>query len=244
MSSAATTALSIPKLLQNILQHLSLPDLLLSAPLVCRTWHAAILTSPLLQKQLFFAPSPASPRTVNPFLASKFAALFDKPYFAHPLDVPTSTQGSHAAFWYAMKRAIRRYVIQAEDLWGMECFASNEAMAAYFYPGATWRRMLVVQPPVTVMRASRDGPTGRQPECLTMELWFDGMVQAMRASLKSDAESWGVSNNLWKEGREMMVDWGSSRTVSTSAFRGLFGSEWLKEKKKPSKTSVEQGYIR
>ncbi|OBT55403.1 hypothetical protein VE04_04711 [Pseudogymnoascus sp. 24MN13] len=154
MSSATTTVLSIPELLQNILTHLSVPDLLLTAPLVSRTWQHAILSSPLLQQQLFLAPAPG------------------------PL--PGPTQRAYAPFRYMMNRYMRRYVVKMEEVWEMECFAGEGAREVYFYPAASWRKMSVVQPPASATEP-RDGVEayGLAKEDLTMGTLFEELVQSV-----------------------------------------------------------------
>ncbi|KFY34522.1 hypothetical protein V494_06699 [Pseudogymnoascus sp. VKM F-4513 (FW-928)] len=233
MSSAATLVLSIPELLQNILTHLPLSTLLLIAPLISRTWQDAILSSPVLQQQLFFAPAPmTAPRTVNPLLAAKFPALFDNPHFEKQYKMPHSTQSRYAPFRYMMNRYMRRYVIKMEEVWEMECFSGDEARKAYFYPGASWRRMLVVQPPVSAT-GTRDGVEagGVGKEDLTMGALFEEMVQVVRASARQSVEPAVVRNSRWKQGREIVLDWGEPMASVTPVFRELFHSRWEREEK-------------
>ncbi|OBT70495.1 hypothetical protein VE03_00298 [Pseudogymnoascus sp. 23342-1-I1] len=243
MPSATTTALSIPELLQNILTYLPLPTLLLTAPLVSRTWHHAILSSPLLQQQLFLAPAPlTAPRTVNPLLAAKFSALFDNPHFGKEYDLPSSTQRTYAPFRYMMNRYMRRYVVKMEEVWEMECFSSEEARGAFFYPGASWRRMLVVQPPVSatgVRDGVEAGGVGR--EDLTMGALFEEFVQVVRASVRGSVEPAVVRNSRWKQGREIVLDWGEPMASVTLVFRELFRSRWGREEKM-SRLSIEGAF--
>lgn len=233
MSSATTTVLSIPELLQNILSHLPFLTLLASAPLVSHTWHDAILSSPLLQQQLFLGPAPiTTPRTVNPLLATKFPALFDNPHFAKRYDMPSSTQRAYAPFRYMMNRYMRRYVVKMEEVWEMECFASDEAKKAFFYPEASWRRMLVVQPPVSAT-GPHDGVEagGVGEEDLTMGTFFEELVQVVRANARGSVEPAVVRNSRWKQGREIVLDWGEPMASVTPVFREFFYSRWEREEK-------------
>lgn len=250
MSSATTIVLSIPELLQDILSHLPLPTLLLTASLVSHAWHDVILSSPL-QQQLFLAPRPLSaPITVNSLLAAKFPALFDNPHFGKQYDFPSSMHGGYAPFRYVLNRYVRRHVVRAEELWGMECFASDEARKAFFYPGASWRRMLVVQPPVSA-KGPGDGPAAGQQgkgrdggvgkEDLTMGVWFEEMVQVMRASVRGSVEPAVVRNSRWKQGREIVLDWGEPGASMTPVYRELFHNRWVNEEKL-SRLSTEGPY--
>ncbi|OBT44490.1 hypothetical protein VE00_04906 [Pseudogymnoascus sp. WSF 3629] len=240
MSSATSTVLSIPELLQSILTHLPIPELLLTVPLVSRTWQHAILSSPILQQQLFLAPAPiTTPRTVNPLLAAKFPALFDNPHFGKRYDMPSSTQKAYAPFRYMMNRYMRRYVVKMEEVWEMECFASEGAREVYFCPGASWRRMLVVQPPVSAAEP-RDGVEagGVGKEDLTMGALFEEMVQVIRANARASVEPAVVRNSRWKQGREIVLDWGEPMASVTPVFREFFHSRWEREEKL-SRLSIE-----
>ncbi|KFX99097.1 hypothetical protein O988_04044 [Pseudogymnoascus sp. VKM F-3808] len=233
MSSATDLVLSIPELLQHILTQLPLHDLLLTAPLVSHAWQHAILTSPLLQQQLFLGPAPPSaPRTVNPLLSAKFPALFDNPHFAKQYNMPNSTKRAYAPFRYMLNRYMRRYVVKMEEVWEMECFASEEARKAFFYPGASWRRMLVVQPPVSAT-GPRDGVEagGVGEEDLTMGALFEEMVQVIRASVRGSVEPAVVRNSRWKQGREIVLDWGEPMASVTPVFRDFFRSRWAREER-------------
>ncbi|OBT90802.1 hypothetical protein VE02_00660 [Pseudogymnoascus sp. 03VT05] len=233
MSSATTAVLSIPELLQSILTHLPVPELLLAAPLVSRTWQHAILSSPLLQQQLYFAPAPiTTPRTINPLLAAKFPALFDSPHFSQQYDIPSSTKKEIPQFRYMLNRYFRRYVVKMEEMWEMECFASEEAKKVFFYPGASWRRMLVVQPPVSgteLRNGVEAGGVGK--EDLTMGALFEEMVQVIRASVRGSVEPAVVRNSRWKQGREIVLDWGNPMGSATLIFRNFSLSRWEREEK-------------
>ncbi|KAF7345302.1 putative MFS transporter [Mycena sanguinolenta] len=127
MSTAKETMIFTPELLEHTLVHLPMRDLLVAAPLVSKAWHA-ITRSPLLQRALFFEPDPASTELVqNPLLVELFA-----PFFSPPGDDPDawSWPGSVAAF-EAMPWATRS--------------------AAFCRADASWRRMLVTQPPTQTL---------------------------------------------------------------------------------------------
>ncbi|KAJ6508651.1 hypothetical protein C8R45DRAFT_448958 [Mycena sanguinolenta] len=113
--------LSTPELLEQILVQLPLRDLLVAAPLVSKTWRAVTL-SPTLQRALFFEPDPlASPskRVQNPLLVETF------PPFAF----------CEGELWPGSLDAI-------------EAMPWSRAPDAFKRKEASWRRMLVSQPPV------------------------------------------------------------------------------------------------
>ncbi|KAJ6464462.1 hypothetical protein C8R45DRAFT_500221 [Mycena sanguinolenta] len=112
---------STPELLELILSHLPIRDLLVTTPLVCKTWQALTLT-PALQRALFFEPDPScrAERLRNPLLMEVFA-----PFFA-------PEPRSH---WdWAIAGAIKSMP------W-------SKAPSAFNRPEASWQRMLVAQPP-------------------------------------------------------------------------------------------------
>ncbi|KAJ7244134.1 hypothetical protein B0H12DRAFT_1236182 [Mycena haematopus] len=126
-----SAVLSTPELLEKILVHLPIRTLLVTAPLVSKTWHAATL-SPTLQRALFFAPDPsASPstRVHNPLLVETFP-----PFFAFP-------EGNRTA-WPGMD--------------AIEAPPWSQAPAAFQRADASWRRMLVAQPPPQSMLITQD----------------------------------------------------------------------------------------
>ncbi|KAJ7125345.1 hypothetical protein C8R44DRAFT_137047 [Mycena epipterygia] len=117
MSTAKDTVMSTPELLELTLAQLPMRDLLLSAPLVCKTWQAITL-SPTVQRALFFQPDPQSEPTQNPLLAELFP-----PFFAPE---PQQASSIMSMPWSKAPDAFKR-----ED--------------------ASWRRMLVTQPPAQTM---------------------------------------------------------------------------------------------
>jgi hypothetical protein len=124
-------------------------DLLVHAQLVNKDFHSVIAHFPSLQRKLFFAPKPGTglrtshheavsgSRTVtcredwelNPLLCEKFP-----PWFA---------QDSRSTFLTK---------IWIENLRQLDWNSSKEKTAAYVRREASWRRMLVTQPPITNLR--------------------------------------------------------------------------------------------
>ncbi|KAJ7309275.1 hypothetical protein DFH08DRAFT_899420 [Mycena albidolilacea] len=123
MSSAQNAVLSAPELLELILSHLPMHDLLIIAPLVSKTWQSTTFT-PCLQRALFFEPDPSSERIRNPILAQLFRPFFPRGWYC----------------WYWP---------EAKDIRSMPW---SKAPEAFKRPEASWRRMLVAQPPVQTMR--------------------------------------------------------------------------------------------
>ena len=131
------TVLSV-ELFENVLLHLPTRDLLL-AQCVSRKWHNVICSSPDLQKALFFEPASASGAYVhNDLLAEVFPPWF-RQYCAQNTISFTRKQGFERLPWIA-------------DLAKREAVMCEEA---------SWRRMLVCQPAVSlVVRERHGGQTG------------------------------------------------------------------------------------
>ncbi|OJD36369.1 f-box domain protein [Diplodia corticola] len=153
--STPTTAhlclLRIPELAELVFQHLPPRDLLL-AQRVCRTFHATIRSSPALQQRLFFSPAKRStkrpcklPRRrrdddddedgeeeeeeaweLNPLLAAAFPPWFRPRYVKSRWDWPMARSFAEDLPWADDERRVR----------------------AFMRPHASWRRMLVTQPPL------------------------------------------------------------------------------------------------
>ncbi|KAJ6537697.1 hypothetical protein B0H19DRAFT_1180680 [Mycena capillaripes] len=140
MSTAKVTVASTPELLELILTHLPMRDLLVAAPLVSKTWQTITL-SPTLQRALFFQADPSSEPICNPLLVEMFP-----PFFAQP--------GENRWLWPG----------KASSIMAMPW---SKAPGAFKRKEASWRRMLVAQPPVQKMiitetRHNRGGDSERR----------------------------------------------------------------------------------
>ncbi|KAJ7123579.1 hypothetical protein C8R44DRAFT_784034 [Mycena epipterygia] len=124
MSSAKDTVISTPELLELILARLPMRNLLITAPLVSKAWQELTLC-PALQRALFFKPDPSSERTQNSLLVELFP-----PFFAPPTANRWSWPGKASSIM-AMPWA--------------------KAPDAFKRADASWRRMLVQQPPAQTM---------------------------------------------------------------------------------------------
>ncbi|KAJ7763416.1 hypothetical protein B0H16DRAFT_1527814 [Mycena metata] len=126
MSTALDTVISSPELVELILARLPLRNLLVTASRVNKMWNAITLT-PTLQRILFFQPEPSNWRPLrNPLLMELFP-----PFFA--------PQGPHGR-WY--------WPGDAESIAEMPWATATEAFRR---PDASWRRMLVLQPPALTL---------------------------------------------------------------------------------------------
>ncbi|KAF7353307.1 putative f-box domain protein [Mycena sanguinolenta] len=128
MSNSQNAVLSTPELVELTLSHLPIRDLLIIAPLVCKTWQALTLT-PALQRALFFEPDPSyrAERVRNPLLMEMFAPFY-------------SAVSTERWTWPT-----------AKDIKWMPW---SKAPHAFNRPEASWRRMLVAQPPPRKMLIS------------------------------------------------------------------------------------------
>ncbi|KAJ6508668.1 hypothetical protein C8R45DRAFT_1208302 [Mycena sanguinolenta] len=120
--------IATPELLERILAQLPIRDLLVLAPLVSKTWHAVTL-SPTLQRVLFLEPDPlalASERTQNPLLMEAFSPFF-----------PSREGSTSYPGWSSLK--------------DIETMLWSRAPDAFKREEASWRRMLVSQPPAQTM---------------------------------------------------------------------------------------------
>lgn len=135
-SRKRAAVLAMPELLENILLRVDMRTLLISAQRVCRHWHTLIRTSPLLQQALYLRaaaaaaaadPTPtttetATPSTKNPLLAELFPPWF------------------HTGEEYTMM-----------DETTIPNLAIGKRTSAFYRNDASWRRMQVRQPPVTLL---------------------------------------------------------------------------------------------
>ncbi|KAF1950410.1 hypothetical protein CC80DRAFT_357591, partial [Byssothecium circinans] len=148
--SARSRVLATPELLEAILAHLPQRDLLLTQQ-VSHLFQSAITTSPRLQHLLFFRASPASTSrkwALNPMLRERFL-----PWFVTP------TPGTPAPGYSAI-----------EMLDGLDSASSREA---FLRAEASWRRMLIVQPPPQTLRVVRFGNHQREDSAEEARVSFE-----------------------------------------------------------------------
>lgn len=121
--------LQIVELLEQILLHLPQRDLLL-AQRVCKRWHAVINRSNHIQQALYFLPRPpatssSSQPVINPLLTNAFAGYFQFLTGEESIGAYTSTWGC-------------LLLCSTEKRWQQRIVREE----------ASWRRMLMTQPPV------------------------------------------------------------------------------------------------
>lgn len=133
--------LQTPELLELILVQLPIKDLLL-ARRISTTFNNLIQTSPTLQQALFFRPRPASSPPPTPPASSA-------PLRSHPTgDLVTETWQRNSLLTSAFPPWFDRPgLFISPEAFEMLPLASEQP--AYLRPEASWRRMLVTQPPVT-----------------------------------------------------------------------------------------------
>ncbi|KAI9646570.1 hypothetical protein NHQ30_004565 [Ciborinia camelliae] len=119
-ASAASRVFSIPELLHDILSHLPQSCLLVTVPLVCKTW-AIALTSPELERALWFRSATHNgPSTWSSLLEKHFGIFFD--------------------FSVLSKRRVL-------DSRAFDSLTWKRNLEAFKRADASWRNMLVFQPP-------------------------------------------------------------------------------------------------
>ncbi|KAI3327823.1 hypothetical protein HD806DRAFT_531158 [Xylariaceae sp. AK1471] len=133
--SAAQHVLGTVELLEFILLNLDTRTLLTSAQRVDRYWHEVIRHSPLLQRALFFEPDLNAPRIYNLLLAGVFPFCF--PHLDPEAGDP-------------MQPICRNKVLPIDI--NFRTFPNISTIirkaSAFAYIHASWRRMLVQQPPI------------------------------------------------------------------------------------------------
>ncbi|KAK3642269.1 hypothetical protein LTR56_010846 [Elasticomyces elasticus] len=124
-SLALSQVLNTEELLEEIILCLPIKDILLKVPLVCKAWHATTQTSPRIRQALFFDPVPCKKSAyLDPFWAEDEGDERIYSMIANP--------------WFKL-------------LFGWTRGKTDETSERFRYfsrePSASWRRMLVSQPP-------------------------------------------------------------------------------------------------
>ncbi|KAK4152589.1 hypothetical protein C8A00DRAFT_34678 [Chaetomidium leptoderma] len=243
------TALSVFELLETILLLVDPDTLLVSAQRVCTRWHHLIAASQPLQRRLFFAPALDTPAPApasapqpkarlvqNPFLEWAFPCLFNLsapvvwqirrgllPRCSGFVDAFKGTPGCKTEF---LPLTDMRY--------------KRERHLAFVRRGASWRRMLVSQPPpVLVARVGsaedrrknrRHGHMVEIPGGLRMGEFYDAVFSLNwedRGSGEEIEENCGAWIS-WKGTPEMgcwHVQQGEAVDLSTSPARWLAAAD-------------------
>lgn len=133
MSSAQETALVTMEILENILLSLDIQSILTSAQRVCHKWRDLVSTSPSIQKHIFFQPDwDQKHKQQNPLLASIFPGWFSPDHTIPRAEI--EDRGTLDIGSEGIKSSI--------DL------NQPDVKASFKHKDASWRRMLVQQPPV------------------------------------------------------------------------------------------------
>ncbi|TGO89149.1 hypothetical protein BPOR_0123g00200 [Botrytis porri] len=211
MSTTTPNPLYVPETLTKILSHLDVKTLLLSQR-VSKQWAEIIQTHPHLQECLFFKPAARNTEvTLNPLLTEKFPDWFCT---------------SEEEPWNRVSHEIFNKLE-----WG----SSPRVAMAYRRSDASWRRMLLRQPPLEEMLIdyNRNDKYGlffwdvkvEKKEGIRMGLAYDYMYQAMYKCVFQ-----GVDGPLYNH--EFMFDWREEKVAGVTS----------KEHCSRIKVSVKQGW--
>jgi hypothetical protein len=200
----------IPEITELILAHLDMRTLLVSATRVCQCWNSLISTSSTLQRALFYDAdddftgdelgwdplasddcdgSPRRPR-FNPLLLQMFGGCFfdfgELHHFvrrAESFYMMPSTPKPHSISSHDDHRYGRDYFLLKPEYENDEdCRRALEDRQRFTRPNASWRRMLVLQPPprhLGVLRWDPDDPWER-PEKVEIALLDKSAIGGLR----------------------------------------------------------------
>ncbi|EKJ73826.1 hypothetical protein FPSE_05949 [Fusarium pseudograminearum CS3096] len=143
---------------------------LLHAQLVSKHWHDMISTSPLLQQNLFLKPRPSvnieEPSILNPLLLKHFEKILK------------GMDYHHDTIYYNTTAIFDMGIANMKD--------GRKVHKAFIRRDASWRRMLIAQPPITsigyVEKVNNDDENWRLlpfPEGLCMGDLYDMVFQAI-----------------------------------------------------------------
>ena len=146
-NAVASSVLGTPELLEHICTHLDIRTLLTAAQRVNRQWHAIITNSPWLQRFMFLQPHSAgnAETMANPLLREAFPP------------------------WYVGKpRCSYKRGFDREAFSNLPMCKEPSRMRRFMHPKASWRRMLLTQPPTTKLGVWKsDQEAGCMPD-----FWF------------------------------------------------------------------------
>ncbi|KAJ6443027.1 Histone-lysine N-methyltransferase EZH2 [Purpureocillium lavendulum] len=165
MASAPQAVLSTAELLEAILLDVDMRTLLVSAPRVCRRWHAVVASSPALQRALFLHPEDGDgsqdgdrscipEKRQNPLLKDLFPAWFEcTPSFRPDVAEPLHRFPATVTMGYKRFQELPLYDASLN-------VRASGGDNPFLRPRASWRRMLTSQPPCRVVVASASRAPG------------------------------------------------------------------------------------
>jgi hypothetical protein len=189
--------LAIPELVSAILLHLPLQDLLVNAQLVSHSWNRLIKTSVPLQQRLFFSPVPSPkqgskssrPPRFNPLLQTSFPSWFTN----------KSTRFGRGDQFVTLP-------------WN----SSPKKVKAYMRKGASWRKMLPIQPPVRnfeVVKHSHYQRGNRMQkgqvrfeDGVRMGILYDYAYETVRHPISSFSMKWQIDATLDEKSQDAELE--------------------------------------
>lgn len=160
---AVQSVFATEELLESIFFNLDIRSIITSVQRVCKQWHRSVTTSVAVQRHLYFLPEPLpnsnhkSNRRLNPLLSELF-----QPWFQHAKDPATlfdhsQLEGQTAGMSTEDLNDFKKYLRDTDKFDNARRRFGETALYAcgedpdspWRRAGATWRNMLVAQPPVT-----------------------------------------------------------------------------------------------
>lgn len=138
---ATRQALNLLEILTNILYHVEVNDLLLNAMRVSHFWKATIDTAPLLQQKLHFAPMPLEKQLYQDgkLLYSLCGLMAHRFCGPGKLSAQGQEESAKGRDW-EKPRVFNNATVQIR-------FSLVKHVPGAAYPNASWRKMLLIQPP-------------------------------------------------------------------------------------------------
>ncbi|KAJ5088568.1 hypothetical protein N7456_012184 [Penicillium angulare] len=141
METKPTDIFSITEILENILLSLDIKSLITSGQRVCHRWHDLVVTSPALQKHLYLQPDwGKKTKTPNPLLSEFFSPWF-------PSVVAADAKPNQASQELQTCSHIQGIFGGNADFENLP-LARSKNNPYFMYEKASWRRMLIQQPPI------------------------------------------------------------------------------------------------
>lgn len=137
---ASDQVLALPEILENILLYLPMGDVLLNAQRVARCWKDTINCSTKLQQALFLIPLTPETNSLSFRAWRSHNAHFD---FRDP-----DTEADATVEWFQHAEIAVNPMFPHLGRLSRAVWASSRIEPKYTHKEATWRRMLITQPPV------------------------------------------------------------------------------------------------
>ena len=206
--SASQTALQIPEILEQILLEMNTTDVLCNAMRVSHTWRNGIVSSIKIQQALFFVPVQAGPYDYD------YSPLEYKESEPDWVDLHGNRISQKAIFF----NEITFQLLNHQDYYDFiprqyPPQDPRKEAQAFLDPTASWRRMLMTQPPIFSFGGEEETLPGEPHPGPSWEAYATADVPGLMVEDAMDVALWPRFGPVWREADVWLETLGKERPL-------------------------------